>query len=135
MSVEDADKKIGEDLKEFFAVRNLDEAEVYFSALPAVHHRRLVEKLVGTAVEAKEANAQLVADFFARVVSKELCSVDAFEEGFSPLVEILEDIAIDAPKAPNNMALMMKSASFDSERTARIAAKSSEPDTLLALLS
>ncbi|KAJ6593442.1 hypothetical protein B0H19DRAFT_976189 [Mycena capillaripes] len=135
MSEEEADKKIGEDSKEFFAVRNLDEAEVYFSALPAVHHRRLIEKLVGTAVEAKEANAQLVADFLARAVSKELCSVDALEEGFSPLVEILEDIAIDAPKAPNNMALMMKSASFDSERTARIAAKSSEPDNLLALLS
>jgi translation initiation factor 4G len=135
MTEEDADKKIGEDSKEFFAVRNLDEAEVYFSALPIVHHRRLVEKLVGTAVEGKEADAQLVADFLTRAVSKELCSVDALEEGFSPLVEILEDIAIDAPKAPNNMAVMMKSASFDSERTARIADKSLEPDKLLELLS
>lgn len=135
MTEEDADKKIGEDSKEFFAVRNLDEAEVYFSALPIVHHRRLVEKLVGTAVEGKEADAQLVADFLTRAVSKELCSVDALEEGFSPLVEILEDIAIDAPKAPTNMAVMMKSASFDSERTARIAAKSLEPDKLLELLS
>jgi translation initiation factor 4G len=77
----------------------------------------------------------LVADFLGRVVSKELCSVDALEEGFSPLVEILEDIAIDAPKAPTNMALMLKAASFDDERTARIAAKSMEPDNLLALLS
>ncbi|KAF8178669.1 hypothetical protein K438DRAFT_1681017 [Mycena galopus ATCC 62051] len=135
MSEEDADKKIAEDSKEFFAVRNLDEAEVYFSALPAVHHHRLVEKLVGTAVEGKEVNAQLVAELLTRAVSKELCSVDALEEGFSPLVEILEDIAIDAPKAPTNMALMMKAASFDSDRTARIAAKSMEPDNLLALLS
>ncbi|KAJ6491820.1 hypothetical protein C8R47DRAFT_1044992 [Mycena vitilis] len=135
MSVADADKKIGEDSKEFFAVRNLDEAEVYFTALPAPHHQRLVEKLVGKAVEGKEADAQLVADLLTRAVSKELCSVDALEEGFSPLVEILEDIAIDAPKAPSNMALMMKAASFDGERTARIAAKSSEPDSLLALLS
>ncbi|KAJ6504919.1 armadillo-type protein, partial [Mycena vulgaris] len=135
MTEEDADKKIAEDSKEFFAVRNLDEAEDYFFALPAVNHRRLVEKLVGTALESKEANAQLVADFLTRIVSMELCSVDAVEEGFNPLVEILEDIAIDAPKAPNNMALMMKAATFDSERTARIAAKSSDPDHLLALLS
>ncbi|KAJ7350760.1 hypothetical protein DFH08DRAFT_695670, partial [Mycena albidolilacea] len=135
MSKDDADKKIAEDSKKFFAVRNLDEAEVYFSALPTVHHPRLVEKLVGTAVEGKEALAQLVADFLGRVVSKEFCSVDALEEGFGPLVEILEDIAIDAPKAPINMALMLKAASFDSERTARIAAKSMEPDSLLALLS
>jgi translation initiation factor 4G len=135
MTEEEATKKIGEDSKEFFAVRNLEEADVYFSALPAVHHHRLVEKLVSTAVESKETNAQLVADFFAQVVSKEQCSVEAFEEGFGPLVEILEDIAIDAPKAPNTMALMMKSVSFDSERTARIAAKSSDADKLLALLS
>ncbi|KAJ7647733.1 hypothetical protein FB45DRAFT_1052162 [Roridomyces roridus] len=135
MSEEDANKKIAEDSKEFFAVRNLDEAEVYFSALPAAHHFRLVDKLVGKATESKEVDAQLVADFFTRAVAKELCSVDAFEEGFSPLVEILEDMAIDAPKAPNNMALMMKSISFDDERTARIAGKSMDADKLLALLS
>ncbi|KAJ7270036.1 armadillo-type protein [Mycena haematopus] len=134
MTKEDADKKIAEDAKEFFAVRNLDEAEVYFSALPAVHHYRLVEKLVGTAVEGKEALAQLVAELLTRVVSKELCSAEALEEGFVPLVEILEDIAIDAPKAPNNMALMMKAA-FDSDQAARIAAKCTEPDNLIALLS
>ncbi|KAJ6497455.1 armadillo-type protein [Mycena sanguinolenta] len=98
MSNQDADKKIAEDSKEFFAVRNLDEAEVYFSALPAAHHCRLIEKLVGTAVEGKEALAQLVAELLTRVVSKELCSADALEEGFVPLVEILEDIAIDAPR-------------------------------------
>ncbi|KAJ7258700.1 hypothetical protein C8J57DRAFT_1644698 [Mycena rebaudengoi] len=135
MTEEEATKKIGEDAREFFAIRNLEEADIYFSALPAVHHHRLVEKLVSVAVESKETNAQLVADFFAQVVSKEQCSAEAFEEGFSPLVEILEDIAIDALKAPNMMALMMKSVSFDSERTARIAAKSSDADKLLALLS
>ncbi|KAJ7146962.1 hypothetical protein C8R44DRAFT_20626 [Mycena epipterygia] len=134
MSEEAVNKKISEDSKEFFAVRNLDEAEFYFSTLPVAHHHRLVEKLVGTAIESKKANVQLVADFFVRVVSKELCSVVAFEGGFSPLVEILEDISIDAPKAPNNMALMMKAAFFDSERAARLAAKSSDPDKLLALL-
>ncbi|KAK7057588.1 hypothetical protein R3P38DRAFT_2598969 [Favolaschia claudopus] len=135
MTLADAEKKIAEDSKEFFAVRNLDEAEVYFTVLPSVHHHRLLEKLIGTAVEGKEGNAQLVGDLIARAVSKELCSVDSLEEGFIPLVEILEDIAIDAPKAPNNMALMMKAASFDQERTARIAGKSAEPETLLALLT
>lgn len=134
MSEEDANKKISEDLKEFFAIRDLDEAEVYFSALPVAHHHRLVDRLVGTAVDSNVANVQLVADFFTRVVSKELCSVDAFEEGFSLHVELLKDIAIDEPKAPNNMALMMKAVSFDIERTVRIAAKSLDADKLLALL-
>jgi translation initiation factor 4G len=35
-----------EDLKELFAVRNLDEAEVFFSGLPPQHHHFLVDKIV-----------------------------------------------------------------------------------------
>ena len=43
---EEAALKNSEDLKEFFAVRNLEEAEVYFSGLPPQHHRFLVDKIV-----------------------------------------------------------------------------------------
>jgi len=71
MTEDQAISKIAEDLKEFFAVRNLDEAEFYFMALPAVHHSRLVDKLTSWAVEHKEADVQLLADFFSRAVSKE----------------------------------------------------------------
>ncbi|KAF7297995.1 hypothetical protein HMN09_01020400 [Mycena chlorophos] len=135
MTVEAADRKIAEDLKEFFAIRNLDEAEAYFTALPPVHHARLVEKLVGTAIEAKEGNSQLVSDLFARAVSKELCTPKVFEEGFMPIAEILEDIVVDAPKARHNLALMMKGVSFDSERTQRLADKTGDAERLLGLLS
>ena len=135
MSDEDAKKKIAEDSKEFFGVRNLDEAEVYFSALPGQHHHNLVDKLVSTAVESKEADAQLVADFFSRAVSKELCSPAEFEEGFAPIAEIIDDIAIDAPKAFQLFAMMIKGADFDEERRSRVASKSIDSDKLLALLS
>ncbi|KAF7315030.1 MI domain-containing protein [Mycena indigotica] len=132
MSDEAADRKVAEDSKEFFAIRNLDEAEAYFSALPPAHHPRLVEKLAGSALEAKESDAQLVADLFGRVSSKELCSAEAFEEGLAPLAEILEDIAIDAPKAPNYFALIMKLVTFDDERQKRVAEKTGDVDKLLA---
>ena len=99
MTEEAAMKKISEDLKEFFAVRNLEEAEVYFSGLPPQHHRFLVDKIVSTAVESKEDDAKLVSQFFALAVSKELCSAASFEEGLTPVAEIIDDIAIDAPKA------------------------------------
>jgi translation initiation factor 4G len=135
MSDDDAKKKIAEDSKEFFGVRNLDEAEVYFSALPSQQHHNLVDKLVSTAVESKEADAQLVADFFNRAASKELCSPAAFEEGFTPIAEIIDDIAIDAPKAFQLFAMMIKGADFDEERRSRVASKSIDSDKLLALLS
>lgn len=131
----DAKKKIDEDVKEFFGVRNLDEAEVYFSGLPSTHRSRLVDKLVSKAIESKEADATLVADFFARAVSKNLCSPTSFEEGFLGIAEFLEDIAIDAPKAWEFMALMVKGASLNGDSQGRIASKTTDANKLLALLS
>ena len=132
---EEAVKKINEDIKEFFSVRNLDEAEVYFTNLPPVHHFRLVDKLVSSAVESKESAAQLVADFFARAATKKLCTATAFEDGLSPISEIIDDIAIDAPKAFALFAVIVKGAGLDEERRTRLASKSMDSDKLLALLS
>ncbi|KAL0955886.1 hypothetical protein HGRIS_002084 [Hohenbuehelia grisea] len=135
MSEADAKKKVQEDVKEFFAVRNLEEADNYFSALPSVHHFRLVDKVVSQAIESKEADAQLVADFFVRAASKDLCSAASFEEGIAPVAEVVEDIAIDAPKAWNLLAIMIKGASLDKDAQGRLASKTADSDKLIALLS
>lgn len=137
MSEADAKKKIDEDSKEFFSVRNLEEAEEYFTHLTDEHRFRLVDKLVLSAIESKEADAQLVGNLLSRAVSKGLCEMATLEDGFMPAAELLGDIAIDAPKAFNLMAIMMKGAGLDKddERKARIAAKSADSDKLVALLS
>ncbi|KAI5116077.1 hypothetical protein M0805_003834 [Coniferiporia weirii] len=135
MTKEQATKKIEQDSKEFFAIRNLDEAEEYFTALPAEHRHMLVEKLVMHAIESKQADAQLVADVFERALALNLCSPASFEDGFVPTAEILDDIAIDAPKAFDLMATMMKGAKLDEERRARVASKSMDSDKLLSLLA
>ncbi|KAI6145567.1 armadillo-type protein [Pisolithus tinctorius] len=138
MSEKDAQKKIDEDAKEFFAVRNLEEADAYFTALTEEHRFRLVDKLVSSALESKEADARLVADFFSRPASQQECSPDAFEAGFTPMAELLEDIAIDAPKAFEYMAIMLKGAGMDKdeERMKRIAEKVTDSgDRLLQLVS
>ncbi|KAI6046367.1 hypothetical protein EDC04DRAFT_2876735 [Pisolithus marmoratus] len=137
MSEDDAKKKINEDVKEFFSVRNLDEADEYFTALTEEHRFRLVDKLVSSALESKEADARLVADFFSRSSSQRECSPDAFEAGFTPMVELLDDIAIDAPKAFEYMAIMLKGAGLDKdeERLKRMAEKMMDSDKLLQLVS
>ncbi|KDQ50870.1 hypothetical protein JAAARDRAFT_41657 [Jaapia argillacea MUCL 33604] len=137
MTEDEAQAKIAEDSKEFFAIRDLGEAEDYFTKLPMSHRFRLVDALVMKAIESKEADAKLVGDLFAIAVSKGLCTADAFEEGFIPVAELLDDIAIDAPKAFNLMAIMMKGAGLDrdEERRTRIAGKSMDSDKLLSLLS
>ena len=110
MSEAEANKKIAEDVDEFFSVRSIHESERYFTKLPEEYHHRLVSKLISKAVESKESDGKLVADAFARAVEKNLCSISAFEEGFLPVDELLDDIAIDCPKAFQIMAMMIKGA-------------------------
>ncbi|KAJ8489573.1 hypothetical protein ONZ45_g13535 [Pleurotus djamor] len=135
MTSEVAKKKIEEDIKEFFAVRNLEEAEVYFSGLPSEHHPKLVDKLLSHALESKQADAELVGSLFTRASSKDLCSSASFEEGFMGTAEFLEDIAIDAPKAWDLMAIVVKGAVLDEDARGRVAAKTGDAPKLLALLS
>ncbi|KIK57216.1 hypothetical protein GYMLUDRAFT_173180, partial [Collybiopsis luxurians FD-317 M1] len=135
MSEGEAKKKINEDTKEFFGVRDLDEAEVYFARLPVVYHHALVDKLVSTAIESKEADAKLVGEFFQRAALKKLCSFSAFAEGFLSIAEVLDDIAIDAPKATDLFAIMIKGTDLSKEQREAIALKSAENgDKLLKLV-
>ncbi|KAG2043916.1 hypothetical protein BDR03DRAFT_851184 [Suillus americanus] len=137
MSQADVTKKIDEDVKEFFADRNLQEAEVYFTNLPDEHRFRLVDKLVASALESKEADATLVGAFFAQATSNRQCTLEVFEEGFMPMAEFLDDIAIDAPKAFDYMAIMLKGAGFENEpeRLQRIASKLENSDKLVSLVA
>ncbi|PFH52156.1 hypothetical protein AMATHDRAFT_57504 [Amanita thiersii Skay4041] len=129
-----AKAKIEEDIKEFFNVRNLDEAENYFTDLPAQYHQRLVDQLITKTVEAKETDAKLVSDLFARAKSKGLCTPESYEEGFGATAEMIEDIAIDAPMAWTLFATMVKGAGLDEERLKRLASKSTDSVKLLGLL-
>jgi translation initiation factor 4G len=132
MSEVGARQRIEEDCKELFTVRNLKDAESYFANLAVDDHFRLIDKLVTSALGSKEADSQLVADFFKVVGSKKLCSPASFEKGFLLAAEILDDIAVDVPKSFNFMAIMMKGATLNEEQRTRIAAKSMDGDKLIS---
>ncbi|KIY45095.1 ARM repeat-containing protein [Fistulina hepatica ATCC 64428] len=138
MTETDAKKRVEEDLKEFLAIRKLDEAEEYFSVLPPKFRHILVDKLVSHAIQSREAaaDARLVADLFARPQEKGLVKSKDLEEGFKPIAELLEDITIDAPKAYDLMAIMMNGAAFYEDQNQRIASMCPDgKDKLLGLLS
>ena len=118
MSETEDKARIEEDSKEFFTVRDLDEAEHYFTKLPTEHRHLLIDKLISKTVESKEVDAKLVASLFDRAVSRNLCSPAAFEQGFTPIAEMIDGIAIDTPK--DLFAIMLKGAHLhkDEERTA-----------------
>lgn len=120
-------RKCNEDVKDFLAIRNIDEGEQYFR-LPSEDRHRLVGMLVNKMVESTEADAQLVAD---------LCTPEQFEVGFVGIAEFIDVIAIGAWKACNLFALMMKGAGLaaDQERCGRIVSKSMDSEKLLELLA
>ena len=137
-SLEDeANEKIEEDVKELFSARDIDESEEYFNKLPSEHHHRLVGKMASKAIESREGDGKLVAEVFARAVEKRMCSTSAFEEGFLPVAEVLDDTVIDASKAFQIMATLMKGAGLDKdvERRARIAQRLMNSDRLLELIA
>jgi translation initiation factor 4G len=108
MSEESAVKKIDEDVKEFFAVRNTHE-EAYFTDLLPRFRSKMVEKLVARVVEAKEADAELLAQFFANASSKDLCSPEAFEEGFAPSSLFVSQSLVFRPKRRTLVKTLLKS--------------------------
>lgn len=128
---------ISEDIKELMSVRNVDEAEDYFIKLPGEHRHLLVDKLLMHALEAKEHDVDLVAKVFSRAASKDLCSPAAFEKGFAPAAEMIDDIAIDAPKAFGFFVKLIQGAGLDKdeERRTRLASKSMDSDRMLQLLT
>ncbi|KAI0090705.1 hypothetical protein BDY19DRAFT_729528 [Irpex rosettiformis] len=137
MTKEQALKQIDEDIKELLSIRNVDEAEEYFVKLPAEHRHLLVDKLVAQGVEAKEDVVDVIGQVFARAANKDLCSPAHFEQGFLPTAELIDDIAIDAPKAFTFFAKLLKSAGLDkdAERREHIATKSLDSEKLLNLLT
>jgi translation initiation factor 4G len=136
MSEAEARAKIGEDTKEFFSVRMLDEAESYFSSLPPEHHHLLVDSLVMKSIDMKEPDVTLVGNLFVRIREKDLCGPAVLEEGFNGLAELLDDLAVDIPKAWSYFVILLKGSGLDQdeERRGRIAEKTMNPDKLNGLL-
>ncbi|VDC02695.1 unnamed protein product [Peniophora sp. CBMAI 1063] len=138
MSEEEAKRKIGEDVKELFLLRSLDEAESYFTSLPAEHRALLVDTICMKGIDSKAADVQLITDLLTRANEKSLASLDAFEKGLEQLAELVDDIAIDVPKAFDIFADWLRASGLaaDEERKTRIAEKLPEgKDKLLGLLA
>lgn len=123
MSRTDAERKVQEDVKELFAVRNLGEADEYFKALPSQHHDHLVDQIVMQALDRKESDATFVASFFERVSTNGHCDPASYEEGFSNAMSMLDDLSVDVPAAFKLMAIVVKGSQLPRETVEKLADK------------
>jgi translation initiation factor 4G len=123
MSREEVERKVKEDVKELFSLRNLDEAEEYFKELSAPHHPVMIEQILMQVLERKEADAKFVATLFERVAEKQLCAPAQFEEGFGTQIVLLDDISVDVPAAYKLMAITMKGTRLPRDAVERLSDK------------
>ncbi|KAF8320324.1 ARM repeat-containing protein [Clavulina sp. PMI_390] len=107
MTEAQADARVSEDVKEFWNGRNVEEGKHYFTVLPAEFVPKLISKLAFSALEKKADEVKLVADLFTSVAG-ETCSEDTFVAGMLPLVEGVDDLSVDVPKAYTYIAQLLR---------------------------
>jgi translation initiation factor 4G len=123
MSAEQAKRKIKEDIKELFMLRQPSEAEAYFSSLPPEFRWQLVTELVSKAIDAKPVDVQLVSDVFSVAASKSLVDEAQFSQGFTKDMEYLQDTSTDSPNAYGNIASLLKAANLSQAAVESLADK------------
>ena len=106
MTAAQAESRIMEDIKEFWNGRNLEEARHYFTALISEHRYLLVSKLASSALDKREDDVKLVAELFSSVAG-ELCAEETFETGLGGIVETVDDLSVDVPKAYTFVACLL----------------------------
>lgn len=122
MSEEEAKTKVAEDVKEFWSVRDIDEAVQCFDRLPEEHRHLLVDKLVSKAFDGKEDDVKLVARLFTQA-SEKSCSPSSFERGILPTLEFVDDISIDVPQAYSFIARLLHGAKLSQDAVEALASK------------
>ncbi|PVG02628.1 hypothetical protein CPB86DRAFT_531314 [Serendipita vermifera] len=117
---EQAKAKVEEDVKEFMAIKDLNEAMGYFEALPSTYRHLLVEKFVSK-IDAKDSDVALISQLFLQVSTAGTCSTEVFEHGFKSTIEALDDIALDVPSAYKTMAKLLRGSRLSRECVSRLA--------------
>ncbi|KAG9054712.1 hypothetical protein FS842_004360 [Serendipita sp. 407] len=123
MLLEQAKRKVKEDIKELLSIRQLEEVEGYFTALPSEFRWLIVNDLVHLAVDAKANDVKLIADVFALAAKNSWIDEEQFLRGFEADMEYLEDTSTDSPSAYGNVATILKATGLSQEAVDKLADK------------
>lgn len=103
-------RSIDNSLKEFLAVRDIEEGKATFESLAQAHRGELAKAFIAKVVDGKQVDITATTELFKAVAEAELLPEPSFRDAFVPTVTDLEDIATDAPKAFNTIGQLMVAA-------------------------
>ncbi|PLW32456.1 hypothetical protein PCASD_17953 [Puccinia coronata f. sp. avenae] len=122
MSDEDARRRVKNSVIEFFHVRSLDEGFESFLAIPESFHHELVHGLLEKVLEKKAVDIDLTASLFQKLV-KGTVPQPVFLKGFAPVIEQLDDIAVDVRYAYEFCGKLLKACGLSEADVKQLAQK------------
>ncbi|TFY72147.1 hypothetical protein EVG20_g840 [Dentipellis fragilis] len=114
--IDDADaslkQQIEDNAHDFFRCRSIHKGLGYFQHLPRSHKPYLVRKLATMAVNSS-SDTRLLADLFASVVEKNICSSETIlQHGLGSLEVSIDGVSVNAFTMRENLGVMIWGASF-----------------------
>ncbi|KNE93094.1 hypothetical protein PSTG_13483 [Puccinia striiformis f. sp. tritici PST-78] len=122
ISDEEAKRAVKSRVDEFFHVRSLDEATNSFSSLVKSRHHELIRALIEKAFEKKKAEIDLTASLF-KIVSKDIVTQPVFLKAFLPIIEQLDDTAVDVRYAYEFCGQLLKASGLSEADVKQLAQK------------
>ncbi|QRV83944.1 eukaryotic translation initiation factor 4G [Ceratobasidium sp. AG-Ba] len=108
-------QKIKENIMVYSYTRNVEEAVASFKGLSVDHRCVFIDRIIGTTLD-KGPNFLVFAErLFAAIHEQEICSVELFERGMLPTIEMADDISIFVPKLYTWLARLMHAAGIRSQ--------------------
>ncbi|KAG0199858.1 hypothetical protein BGX28_006926 [Mortierella sp. GBA30] len=116
---EEAKRSIGNTLKEYLSIRDMNELLISVKELDACYRPLLVTEFYNESMEMKQADVDSIAEIFRKLSSEKLVSAEDFETGFADPLEFLPDTAIDVPNAYKYAAQLLEAAGMDPAKAAK----------------
>ncbi|SPO40905.1 related to TIF4631 - mRNA cap-binding protein (eIF4F), 150K subunit [Pseudozyma flocculosa] len=123
MSDEEAKRKIGNDVKEFLEIKDVNEGLAAYKELPSNRRSEFIDKIVGTALEKNKDAVDNVAALLAKLSSEDVLDEATAFAGFEPHMEFLEDASIDIPNIYPFMASLLVSSKLSQDKIEELGAK------------
>ena len=120
-SEEDLKRKIDNDVKEYLAIRDIEEGVQSIVALPAEHHASFVNALTANVLDKKQQDVDDAAHLLGTLVERNVLSLDSLAAGFKDQVTMLDDTSMDAPSAYSFMAVLLVDSGLPKEQIETLA--------------
>ncbi|KAL8292097.1 hypothetical protein RQP46_001563 [Phenoliferia psychrophenolica] len=123
MSRAEGERKAGNSVKEFFAVKSISEGIASVEALPVEYRSFLISSLANAAIEKKADEVNITRQLFAEAVVKNVVTHAQMLAAMAVPLKTLIDVSVDAPSAYTFAAQLLAGAGVSREETEELSKK------------